>query len=191
MPNENVYNYEDLPLSINMSNTYQVPGIVAPPENSASRNGRLFSLSASASGTVVLGLITINSSIRINNTGTRTFYLSRMVSSIGGSSLLSSVAGAANITSGGTLSSPSAATPANNNFGNAGSSAMTVQTSTTAITGGTQVAVFQLAPGAMQMDFWGGIIVPPGQVLCLNAQASSSSIGLTITSSVSISWWEV
>lgn len=191
MPNENVYNQEELPLSVQMSNTYQSPGIMAPPETGASGSGRLFSLSNASSGTVVLNLINVNCSIRVNNAGSRTMYLSRIIFSIGGSSILSNLSGTALITKGGTLSSPSTATPLNTNFGSSVTSAMTVQTSSSTISGGTQVMQYQMAPGELILDFAGSIIIPPGQSLCANAVSSSSSVGLTISSSVTLVWWEV
>jgi hypothetical protein len=191
LTNEQVFNEPSQPLIFSMNNTYRAPGIVAPPENNAGRNGLLFSTTASASGTVALGLLTVNCSLRINNaSANRTLFLSRLIVSIGGSSLLSNVSGSAVVTRGGTLTSPAAAVPVNSNFGSAQTSTMTVQTSTSAITGGTALISFQLAPGALELDYSGQIVVPPGQALCINAQASSSSIGLAILAALSASWWE-
>lgn len=192
MANEYVFNNNSQPLDTEMVNTYRDPGIIAPPENSAGRNQVLFSSNNSASGTVVLSLLSVNASIRIaNGAGSgKTMYISRIICGVGGSSLLSAVSGSVTITSGGTLTSPATVTPANNYFGSSRTSVMTVQTAASAINGGTTLLSFQLAPGAMQEDFWGQIVVPPGQSLCVNTFSSSSSIGLTIISSVSITWWE-
>jgi hypothetical protein len=100
MPNEKVFIQADAPIFTNVANTYQDPTIVALPENGASRSGSLFSLNTSASGTVVLSLISVNASIRLNNTAGsgRTLYFSRLVCGVGGSSLLSNVTGAVTVT---------------------------------------------------------------------------------------------
>lgn len=192
MTNENIHHDGVDSIAVNLSNTYQDPGIISSPESSAARSGSLFTASASASGTVVLSLLSVNASIRINNAAGsgKTAYISRIICSVGGSSLLSSLSGAATVTRGGTLSSPSTAAPVNNLFGSSQASVMTVQTSSSGISGGTTLVSFQLAPGAMQADYWGGIIVPPGQSLCINTVSSSSSAGLTITSAISVTWWE-
>ncbi|MGZ4161576.1 MAG: hypothetical protein ACXVNF_12395 [Neobacillus sp.] len=50
--------------------------------------------------------------------------------------------------------------------------------------------MYQLAPGPFSQDYTGRIIVPPGSSLAVSVTASSSTVGLTITSAVNISWWE-
>ncbi|HBS45170.1 MAG TPA: hypothetical protein DEA91_13180, partial [Paenibacillus sp.] len=81
-------------------------------------------------------------------------------------------------------------TPTNNNLGSSATSAMTVQSSTAAISGGTTLFNYQLAPGAFTQNFTGSIIVPPGTTICANVTSSSSAVGLTITSVLGLLWWE-
>lgn len=192
MPNYYVYNEASQPIDSLTVNTYKTPAISAPPETDAAQSGSLFTTSMASSGTVALSLLSINGSVRIANSAEsgKTAYISRLLCGIGGSSLLASLSGSVSVSRGGTLSSPAAATPANLYLGNATASAMTVQTSTTAVSGGTLLLSFQLAPGTMVLDYVGGIVLPPGQSLCVNTVASSSSLGLTITSTAAITWWE-
>lgn len=192
MPNQFVFNDNDQPLYVEVVNTFQSPDISAPPEISASQNAVLYSATASASSVVVLSLISAITSIRINNPAGsgKTVYISRINSSIGGSSLLSAMSGSFTIVKGGTLTSPTALSPVNNNLGSTAPSVMTVQSSTTAISGGTTLFNYQLAPGAISQNFTGSIIVPPGTAICANVTSSSSAVGLTITSMLSFLWWE-
>lgn len=192
MPNHNVFDGFSNPVYTQMTNTYQSPGIVAPPESSASVAGRLFSVTASASATVVLTLISATITLMISNPAAsgKTLYVSRITGSIGGSSLLSSLAGSASVLKGGSLSSPSSLTPANNNFSSAQASAMTARSSTSAVSGGTTLLSFQLAPGPFSQEYAGRLIVPPGSAIALTVTSSSSTIGLTMTSAANISWWE-
>lgn len=192
MPNYYVYNEAGQPLDSLTVNTYGNPAISAPPETDAAQSGALFTASASSSGTVALGLLSVNGSLRIANPAAsgKTAYISRLLCGIGGSSLLSSLNGSVTITRSGTLSSPTTASPVNLYLGNATASAMTAQTSASVVSGGSQLLSFQLAPGTMVLDYVGGIVLPPGQSLCVNTVASSSSIGLTITSTAAVTWWE-
>lgn len=192
MPNQFVFNDNDQPVFVDMVNTFQAPDISAPPEISASKNAVLYSTNASASSVVVLSLISAIASIRISNAGGsgKTVYISRINGSIGGSSLLSAMSGSFTIVKGGTLTSPGTLTPTNNNLGSTATSAMTVQSSTSAISGGTTLLNYQLAPGPFSQNFTGSIIVPPGTAICANVTSSSSAVGLTITSVLSFLWWE-
>ncbi|OAB34967.1 hypothetical protein [Paenibacillus glacialis] len=193
MPNYYVFDTITKPVNVQMTNTYQNPGIIAPPENDASRSGRLFSIFGSASALVVSGLTSATISLLLSNPigSGRTVYLSQINGSIGGSSLLSSLTGTMSMVKGGTLTSPATLTPANNNFGNVTTSTSTTQSSTGAITGGTIVASFQLAPGTFVQQFIGSIIVPPGSSISAVVTSSSSAVGLTMTSVLNFNWWEV
>lgn len=192
MPNQFVFNDNDQPVFVEMVNTFRSPDISAPPEISASKNAVLYSTNGSTSALVVLGLLSAIMSIRISNAvgSGRTIYVSRLSGSIGGSSLLSAMSGSFTIVKGGTLTSPTTLTPVNNNLGSSATSAMTVQSSTAAISGGTTLFNYQLAPGAFSQNFTGSIIVPPGNSICANVTSSSSAVGLTITSALSFLWWE-
>jgi hypothetical protein len=192
MPNNYVFNDNDQPVYVETVNTFRSPDISAPPEMSASENAVLYSANASASATVVLSLIAAIISVRINNPAGsgKTVYISQISGSIGGSSLLSAMSGTFSLVKGGTLTSPATVTPVNNNLASTATSSMTVQSSTAAISGGTTLASYQLAPGAFSQTFTGSIIVPPGSALCANVTSSSSAIGLTIISALSLIWWE-
>ena len=192
MTNYHIFNTASQPLFNLTTNTYQNPYTVSPPEESASRAGSLFSVTASNTGTVGLVLLTVTVSLRLNNPpgSGKTAYISGIYTSIGGSSLLSSLAGSATIVRGGTLSSPATLTPANHNFGSANASVLQAQSSTSAASGGTPFMAMQLAPGAVIHRIAGGIILPPGTSMCVSVVASSSSLGLSITSMASIAWWE-
>jgi hypothetical protein len=192
MPNQFVFNDDDQPVYVEMVNPFQSPDISAPPEISASKNAVLYSTNASVSTLVVLGLIAAISSIRISNPAGsgKTVYISRISGSIGGSSLLSAMSGSFTIAKGGTVTTPTTLTPTNNNLGSSATSAMTVQSSTGAISGGATLYNYQLAPGAFSQNFTGSIIVPPGSAICANVTSSSSALGLTITSALSLLWWE-
>lgn len=192
MPNNHVINDDDQPLYVEMTNRFQSPDIIAPPEMDASENAVVYSTGASASATVVLSLISAISSVRIANPAGsgRTLYISRVAGSVGGSSLLSAVAGTFTIYSGGTLTSPATLAPVNNNLGSSATSVMTAQSSTAVVSGGTTLYTYQMAPGTFMQPFTGSIIVPPNSAICVNVTSSSSSVGLTITSSISLSWWE-
>lgn len=163
MPNQYVFNDNDQPLFVEMTNTFRSPDITAPPEMGASESAVLFSANASASATVILSLISAIISVRINNPAGsgRTVYISRITGSIGGSSLLSAMSGSFTIVRGGTLTSPATLPPVNNNLASAAASSMTVQSSTAAVSGGTVLNSYQLAPGSFTQSFTGSIVVPP------------------------------
>ncbi|WP_282938418.1 hypothetical protein [Paenibacillus sp. RC67] len=192
MPNKNVFNTLNNPVFTESVNTYQAPGIVSPPESGASKAGSLFSITGSASALVVLSLISAVITLKITNPAAsgKTVYVSRIGISIGGSSLLSALSGSSTFLSGGTLTSPTTLTPTNNNFNSSSTSVMTAQSSTSAPTGGTTFTTIQMAPGVFAQDYVGSIIVPPGSSLTVSVTSSSSSVGLTITSSANITWWE-
>lgn len=192
MPNYYVFDTITRPVNVQMTNTYQNPDIIAPPETDASKSGGIFSINGSASATVVLGLTAATISMLVTNPlgSGRTVYLSQITGSIGGSSLLSSLTGSMSIVKGGTLTSPSTLTPVNNNFGNATTRVTTAQSSTGAITGGTIVAPFQLAPGPFTQPFSGSIIIPPGSSISAIVTSSATAVGLTITSVLNLNWWE-
>lgn len=191
MPNNYVINDNDQPVYVKMTNTFLAPDISAPPEISASQSAVLFSANASNSATIVLGLASAIITVRINNPAGsgRTLYLSRVSGSIGGTSLLTSISGTFTIVRGGTITSPATVTPVNNNLGSSAASAMTVQSSTAAITGGSVLATYQLAPGVFTPAFTGSIIVPPNNALSINVTSSSAAVG-TIISALSLTWWE-
>ncbi|AIQ32213.1 MULTISPECIES: hypothetical protein [Paenibacillus] len=191
MPNNYVINDNDQPVYVEMTNTFRAPDISAPPEISASQSAVLFSANASNSATIVLGLASAIITVRINNPAGsgRTLYLSRVSGSIGGTSLLTSISGTFTIVRGGTITSPATVTPVNNNLGSPAASAMTVQSSTAAITGGSVLATYQLAPGVFTPAFTGSIIVPPNNAISINVTSSSAAVG-TIISALSLTWWE-
>ncbi|WP_042199755.1 hypothetical protein [Paenibacillus camerounensis] len=192
MPNHYVFNDNDQPLFVEMTNTFRSPDITAPPELGAAESAVLYSANASASATVVLSLISAVISVRINNPAGsgRTVFISRITGSIGGSSLLSAMSGAFTIIRGGTLSSPAALPAVNNNLASSAVSSQTVQSATSAVSGGTVLNSYQLAPGSFSQSFTGSIVLPPGSSLCANVTSSSSAIGLVITSALSLTWWE-
>ncbi|AIQ54709.1 hypothetical protein [Paenibacillus sp. FSL R7-0331] len=192
MPNHYVFNDNDQPLFVEMTNTFRSPDITAPPELGAAESAVLYSANASASATVVLSLISAVISVRINNPAGsgRTVFISRITGSIGGSSLLSAMSGTFTIIRGGTLSSPAALPAVNNNLASSAVSSQTVQSSTSAVSGGTVLNSYQLAPGSFSQSFTGSIVLPPGSSLCANVTSSSSAIGLVITSALSLTWWE-
>lgn len=175
-----------------MRNTYQTPGIISPPESNASQFGSLYSVNRSNSALVVLGLTSATISLMITNPvgSGKTLFVSQVTGSIGGSSLLSSLSGSAVLVKSGTLTAPSTLTPVNNNFSSTNISAMTAQSSVSTVSGGTIIFSFQLVPGPFSKDYTGRIIVPPGNALAVSVTASSSTVGLTITSAANISWWE-
>jgi hypothetical protein len=191
MPNNYVINDNDQPVYVEMTNTFRAPDISAPPEISASQSAVLFSANASNSATIVLGLASAIITVRINNPAGsgRTLYLSRVSGSIGGTSLLTSISGTFTIVRGGTITSPATVTPVNNNLGSPAASAMTVQSSTAAITGGSVLATYQLAPGVFTPAITGSIIVPPNNAISINVTSSSAAVG-TIISALSLTWWE-
>ncbi|MBW4080918.1 hypothetical protein [Paenibacillus sp. S150] len=190
MPNQYVFNDNDQPVYVEITNTFQAPVIAAPPEMNASQQTVLFSAAASNSAVSILGT-TVNISVRINNTAGsgRTLYVSRMSSSIGGTALLTNITGTFTIVKGGTLTSPSSITPVNNNLASPAVSVMTVQSSASAISGGTILYNYQLEPGMFAQDFTGSLIVPPGNALSINASCTTTVAG-TIVSAVNVAWWE-
>lgn len=191
MPNNYAINDNDQPVYVEMTNTFRAPDISAPPEISASQSAVLFSANASNSATIVLGLASAIITVRINNPAGsgRTLYLSCVSGSIGGTSLLTSISGTFTIVRGGTITSPVTVTPVNNNLASSAASAMTVQSSTAAITGGSVLAAYQLAPGVFTPAFTGSIIVPPNNAISINVTSSSAAVG-TIISALSLTWWE-
>lgn len=191
MPNNYVINDNDQPVYVEMTNTFRAPDISAPPEISASLSAVLFTANASNSATIVLGLSSAIISVRINNPvgSGRTLYLSRISGSIGGTSLLTSISGTFTIVRGGTVTSPVSVIPVNNNLASSAVGSMTVQSSTAAISGGSVLATYQLAPGEFTPIFAGSIIVPPGNAISTNVTSSSSAAG-TIISALSLTWWE-
>ncbi|MEK5026118.1 hypothetical protein [Paenibacillus sp. FSL M7-1046] len=192
MPNRYVFNENDQPVYVEMTNTFRSPDISAPPEMNASENAALFSSNASASATVILSLSSAIISVRINNPALsgRTVFISHISGSIGGSLLLSAMSGTFTIVRGGTLTTPGTLTPVNNNLASTAASSMTVQSSTAAISGGTTLYTYQLTPGVFTQVFTGSIVVPPGSAISANVTSSSSSVGLTITSALGLMWWE-
>ncbi|KZE81189.1 hypothetical protein AV654_01455 [Paenibacillus elgii] len=192
MTNDNVFDYKNDPVYVQMTNTVQTPDISAPPETSAGSAGSLFSLTGSASALVVLGLTSATFSLLLSNPSNsgKTVYISRLTGSIGGSSLLSSLFGSTTLFKGGTLSGAASQTPTNNNFNSTTASVVTAQSSTSGVTGGTTVYSYQLAPGPFVQNFIGGIVVPPGSSLSATVTSSSSVAGLTITSVINLAWWE-
>jgi hypothetical protein len=191
MPNNYVINDNDQPVYVEMTNTFRAPDISAPPEISASQSAVLFSANASNSATIVLGLASAIITVRINNPAGsgRTLYLSSVSGSIGGTSLLTSISGTFTIVRGGTITSPATVTPVNNNLASSAASALTVQSSTAAITGGSVLAAYQLVPGVFTPAFTGSIIVPPNNAISINVTSSSAAAG-TIISALSLTWWE-
>lgn len=169
MTNYHVFDTVVNPVYTKMTNTYQAPGIIAPPENNAVTAGNQYSITGSASALVVLSLISAVISLRLNNPAGsgKTIYISRITGCVGGSSLLSSLSGSALVNKGGTLTAPASLTPANNNFSSTNTSVMTAQSSTAVISGGTTLLSFQLAPGPFSQDYKGSIINPAGQRVCV------------------------
>jgi hypothetical protein len=117
-------------------------------------------------------------------------YISQISGSIGGSSMLSAMSGTFTIARGGALTAPGTLIPVNNNLASAASGSMTVQSSAAAVSGGTVLYTYQLAPGAFTQVFTGSIVIPPGGAISVSVSSSSSSVGLTITSALGFTWWE-
>ncbi|ASA24016.1 hypothetical protein [Paenibacillus donghaensis] len=80
---------------------------------------------------------------RINNTGSRTVYMSGISGSIGGTSLLSAISGGLTIIKEGTIRSPATLVPVNNNLGSSAASTAAIQSSSAAISGGTPLFAYQ------------------------------------------------
>lgn len=192
MSNNEVFNTSGNPIFTQMTNTYQSPGIISPPESNASLAGSLYNVNLSNSALVVLGLTSATISLMITNPvgSGKMIYVSRVMGSVGGSSLLSSLSGSAVLVKSGTLTAPSTLTPSNNNFSSTNVSVVTAKSSVSTVSGGTTLLSFQLAPGPFSQDYTGRIIVPPGNSLAVSVTASSSTAGLTITSAANITWWE-
>ena len=141
---------------------------------------------------MVLGLVSAVVTLQLINpvNSGKTVFISRINGSIGGSSLLSAISGSMNIVRGGTVSSPAPVTAVNNNLGQTGGSAVNVQTSVSAITGGAVLTNIQMVPGVFSENYSGSIVIPPGGTLSVNVTSSSSTVGLTVTSTVNVNWWE-
>ena len=192
MPNFFVFNKPDAPVYTQMQNNVANPDVSTLPDSDAGRAGVLFSANGSASATVLLGLISAVVTIQLINpvNSGRTVFISRINGSIGGSSLLSAVSGSMAIIRGGTVGSPVSAAAVNNNLGQTGGSVITVQTSTSAVTGGAILTNVQMVPGVFSQNYSGSVVLPPGSTLSVNVISSSSTVGLTVTSTVNVNWWE-
>ncbi|MCR8631013.1 hypothetical protein [Paenibacillus radicis (ex Xue et al. 2023)] len=192
MPNNNVYNLSNNPVYFLSTNTLSSPSIVAPPDNGAGQTGKLFVVTAINSTSLgLLGgsvIITLQAN---NGSGSGiTMYLSSIV---GGTSialnLLSSFTATAAIIKGGTLTSPTTLTAVNTNFSSTNTSGLTIQSSTSAPSGGTPVSSFPLPPGMLSIPYNGGIVVPPGQSITVTISAALTVAGL-LSSTATLQWWE-
>ncbi|MGO4369514.1 hypothetical protein AB4Z21_01725 [Paenibacillus sp. MCAF20] len=192
MPNNNPLNRSDDELHGQLVDSYGQPGTTAPPRTGATAAARHFNVQGSNSGS--LGILggTVDVSLRINNPSAsgRTV----IIESIGGYidvslSLLSSFNGQMTAYSGGTLTSPSAATPANLFLTSTTTSVATATTSTSGITGGTLLLSYPVYPGPFRLALPNRFNLPSGTSLTVNVRGSLSLLGI-IGTGVSVSWIE-
>jgi hypothetical protein len=173
------------------TSTYSSPVVISSPENDASKAGDLYLSTATNSAS--LGLLggTVTITLQISNQSTnKTMYVSRVSGSIDVPlNLLSSFSGNVKLVKGGTILSPTIINSINANFSSTNTSAMTSRSSTSEISGGTTFLAFQLDSGQFSIDFFGGILVPPGNSLAVSVNASLSLLGL-LSTTVNIMWWE-
>ena len=66
---------------------------------------------------------------------------------------------------------------------------MTVRSSTSAITGGTNFLTIPINAGMFSFDYGGSLIVPPNQSLSIVVNAALSIAGV-LSSFANIEWWE-
>ncbi len=192
MPNYHPFNTSKSVLYGNAVNAYTKSATDAPAYSKATLIGRHFATSASNS--VNLGLLggTVISSIRLDNpAGSGT---TLCISSIGGTvtvslSLLSSFSGQVLLNGGGTLSSPSSSPAPSLLLDSGVTSAATVTSSVSAISGGTTFMSFPIFPIPFRFIYNGDILIPAGQSFVASVQGSLSLLGLLATQ-VNMTWWE-
>ncbi|RAV19314.1 hypothetical protein [Paenibacillus contaminans] len=192
MTNHFAINTNNQPVYTLATNTFRSPDIIATQESDASKAGSMYMVSATNAVTLGLlgGSVVITLQIA-NNSGSKTMYVSGVTGGIGVPlNLLSSLSGSLSLVSGGTLTAPSAATPANANLSSPNTSAMTARSSTSASTGGASFMALPLITGMFVVSLSGQIIVPPTKVLTVTVSASLSVAG-TLNNTVNIAWWEI
>lgn len=191
MSNEHVFNTLNNNVFSLITNPITNPVIATGPPYSASLTGNVFS--AFTINSQSLGLLggSVITSVRLNNTSpTKTCYIIRVAGGVGvGLSLLSSLSATFSMFKNGTQTSPAALTPQNSNLGSSNTSAMTVTSSTGAITGGTTILTMPVNAGPFVTDMFGSIVVPPSSVLSMSLSGSLSVAG-TLACQTSIFWWE-
>lgn len=192
MPNDYVFDDPNQPVYTNLTNTYTSPGIVAPPETNAGATGNLYVVNAINSTTLGLlgGSVTITIQVSNPAGSGKTLYVSRETGGVNVAlNLLSSFSGNLSLTKGGTLTSPTALTPVNSNFGSTRTSVMIARSSTAAPTGGTTFYSVPLQAGPFLYNENGRYVVPPGQTITMSVSASLTVAGLVGTSA-DLVWWE-
>ncbi|WP_338553496.1 hypothetical protein [Paenibacillus sp. KS-LC4] len=176
MTNNAVFNNEKNPLSMLINNAYTSPAIIAPPEENAAVNGRLFIVT---SGSSSIGAAN-NQLIQITNpSGSgRSLYISSISGGI-------SAAATLNLYSTGTVTGGTTPTPFNSQFGNTTASIATARVATGTITGTpTLFMTMLLAAGVFNFTFTGAIIVPPNRAITISVGTG------VITAATNIVWWE-
>ncbi|RKP47370.1 hypothetical protein D7Z26_24060 [Cohnella endophytica] len=192
MPNDFVFDSSVQPVYTQMTNTYQTPGTIAPPDAGAAIAGSQYNATATTSATLgILGGSVIVTLQIANPSGSgKTLYVSQISGGTGILlSLLSSFSSTLTLIKGGTLSSPSTVTPVNGNFASANTSAMTARSSASAPTGGTTFLTLPLVAGQFDMEQTGRLVVPPNQTLTVSLSAALSVAG-TLSTNLNITWWE-
>jgi hypothetical protein len=195
MPNDSVFDSKLQPVSIQMVNTFRAPGVAAPPESGAAKNGTAFSYSYTSN--TVLSILggTGYAVLQISNPSLsgKSVYITSIQGGIDvGLTLLSSFTGIAQVTRGGTLSSPSTVTPINLRLGASSASVVTLRTSAANITGGTSATQLPLQQSdGYYVPINGQLIIPPGQTLELLTSGTVSLLAVTMLCKVNLSWWEL
>ncbi|MCR8642679.1 hypothetical protein NV379_08385 [Paenibacillus sp. N1-5-1-14] len=191
MTNKFVFDIQTHPVYSRLVNTYKTPGIIAPPETSASKAGNLYITTATTSAS--LGLLggSVSIAIQITNSTAKSVYISAITGGLGVSlNLLSSLTGTTNIISGGTLTTPTTLIPTNANFSSTNTSAMTVRSSTAAVTGGTTFWAMPLNGGIFETNYTGSIIVPNTKSITVTLSGSLTVAGI-LSTTLNVSWWEI
>ncbi|MFD0673323.1 hypothetical protein [Cohnella sp. GCM10027633] len=176
MSNYAIFNASNNPLYTQSTNTYLVPAIEGSPESDAAKSGQLYILS---SGSVAVGG---GSSLLLQianpNGSGKTVYVSSIMGGVTAAVTL-------NAFKGGTITGGTTPTPQNANFGSANASIATTRQNTGTLGGTpTNIASVPLTAGMYQLQFAGGLVVPPNQTLTVTLGTTAS------TSSAIITWWE-
>ncbi|MGO4545302.1 hypothetical protein AB4Z29_10910 [Paenibacillus sp. 2TAB23] len=175
--NNSVFNTENKPLYTFINNPYSSSASIAPPEADASSNGRLFMVTT-ANAAIAGGS---NQLVQITNPNLsgRSLYVSRIS---GGTTAAATLI----LYAGGTVTGGTTPAPFNCQFGNTTTSIATARTSAGTVTGTpTQFMSLPMAAGMFNLDFTGGIIVPPNRSITLSLGPGA------ITAATNIAWWEV
>lgn len=189
--NNSIFNRSNDALYTQLTNTYSSPDVQSPTQSDASKSGNLYLATATNSASLGLlgGSVVITLSIS-NQSASKTVYLSSLSGGVSVPlSLLSSLSGTATLVKGGTISSPTTVVPVNANFTSTNTSAMTVRSSTSALSGGTTLYALPLVAGQFSFDYAGSLIIPPSNSIALTVSAALSVAGL-LTTTANLSWWE-